>query len=140
MRANRSIPAYTVLPELPYPDVATAVTWLCKVFGFSERLRIANHRVQLIVGDGAVIVVEGEVPVNGSNRCSCAVLVRVDSVDQHFERAVQFGATIIRPPTTYPFGERQYTVQDLGGHVWTFSETVADIHPQEWGGELLVGM
>jgi len=136
MRTNRSIPSCTVLPELPYPDVAAAVAWLCRVFGFSERLRIGNHRVQLIIGDAAVIAVEGQAPVSG---CGCRVLIRVESVDQHFDRTVQFGATVIRPPATYPFGERQYTVEDLGGHAWTFSETVADVHPQEWGGELLSG-
>jgi hypothetical protein len=34
-----------------------------------------------------------------------------------------------------PFGELQYTVEDLVGHQWTFSETVADMAPEEWGGE-----
>jgi uncharacterized glyoxalase superfamily protein PhnB len=117
--------------------VPAAAAWLCNAFGFSERLRIGNHRVQLSVGDGAVIVVEGQVRVSENEPCGCRVLVRVEAIDQHFDRAVQFGATVIRRPTTYPFGERQYTVQDAGGHIWTFSETVADVHPEEWGGELL---
>ena len=34
-----------------------------------------------------------------------------------------------------PFGERQYTAEDLVGHQWTFSETLADMAPEEWGGE-----
>jgi hypothetical protein len=25
-----------------------------------------------------------------------------------------------------PFGERQYTAQDLGGHRWTFSQSIAE--------------
>jgi hypothetical protein len=56
MQRNRSIPPSQVVPELAYPDVAAASDWLCKAFGFSPRLRIANHRVQLTYGDGAVIV------------------------------------------------------------------------------------
>lgn len=32
------------------------------------------------------------------------------------------------------FGERQYGVRDPWGHVWTFSESVADVAPEEWGG------
>ncbi len=36
-----------------------------------------------------------------------------------------------------PFGERQYTAEDLAGHQWTFSETLADMAPEEWGGEAL---
>jgi len=30
------------------------------------------------------------------------------------------GAVIVNPPTDYPFGERQHTAEDLGGHRWTF--------------------
>ncbi len=32
-----------------------------------------------------------------------------------------------------PFGERQYTVVDLAGHWWTFSQHVADLAPEDWG-------
>jgi uncharacterized glyoxalase superfamily protein PhnB len=32
-----------------------------------------------------------------------------------------------------PFGERQYVAQDPGGHRWTFTESVADVAPEEWG-------
>lgn len=35
------------------------------------------------------------------------------------------------------YGERQYTAEDPGGHVWTFTELVADVHPRDWGGELI---
>jgi uncharacterized glyoxalase superfamily protein PhnB len=38
-------------------------------------------------------------------------------------------------PTDFEFGERQYTTEDLVGHRWTFSETLADVAPEEWGGE-----
>jgi hypothetical protein len=37
-----------------------------------------------------------------------------------------------RPPIEY--GERQYSAEDLAGHRWTFSETLADVAPEEWGG------
>ncbi len=30
-----------------YPDVGEAVDWLCRSFGFVERLRIGDHRSQL---------------------------------------------------------------------------------------------
>jgi uncharacterized glyoxalase superfamily protein PhnB len=38
-------------------------------------------------------------------------------------------------PTDMPFGERQYTAEDPAGHQWTFSETLTDMAPEEWGGE-----
>ena len=49
MLSNRSIPSATVIPVLAYPDVNQAAAWLCDAFGFSVRLRIGNHRVQLNV-------------------------------------------------------------------------------------------
>ena len=50
-----------------------------------------------------------------------SVLVRVEDADRHHRQAAGHGATIIQPPTDYPYGERQYTAEDLGGHRWTFS-------------------
>jgi hypothetical protein len=83
MKANRSIPAATVVPVLIYPDVREAVAWPSDAFGFVERVQIGeDHRSQLSIGDGAVIV-----------------------GDVRNER---------RAPT--------------------FSETLADVAPEEWGG------
>jgi uncharacterized glyoxalase superfamily protein PhnB len=55
---NRSRPPGPVIPELPYADVPAAARWLCAAFGFVERLRIGSHRIQLHVGDGAIVVVD----------------------------------------------------------------------------------
>ena len=135
MRQNRSMPRCTVIPELAYPDVAEAMAWLSDAFGFTLRLQIANHRAQLNVGDGAVVLSErrqreGDSEVDVAH----AVMVRVDDVDSHCEHARQRGARILRPPADYPYGERQYTVMDLGGHYWTFSQSIADVDPTDWGG------
>jgi uncharacterized glyoxalase superfamily protein PhnB len=135
MRSNRSIPPSQVIPELAYPDVAAASDWLCKAFGFSPRLRIANHRVQLTYGAGAVIVIDGDVvDAEAAARATHSVLVRVADADAHYERARAAGAKIASPPATYPFGERQYSAHDPYGHRWTFSQSVADVDPRDWGG------
>ena len=125
---NRSVPDATVIPELAYADVPEASDWLCKAFGFEVRLRIGDHRVQLTLGDGAVIVTEvGERP--GTSR----VLVRVEDADAHHDRAARASARILNPPTDYPYGERQYSAEDPGGHRWTFSQSIADVDPATWG-------
>jgi uncharacterized glyoxalase superfamily protein PhnB len=134
---NRSMPPAVVIPELAYADVRQAVDWLCPAFGFAERLRIGNHRAQLTFGDGCVIVTQGSdshsLPAAGFGH---AVMVRVADVDDHYERAKQFGVRIVNPPTDYPYGERQYCAEDLGGHRWTFSQSIADVDPRSWGGTL----
>jgi uncharacterized glyoxalase superfamily protein PhnB len=67
------------------------------------------------------------------NEVNQYVVVRVEDVDRHDERARQRGARTMKPPTDLPFGERQYTAEDLGGHRWTFSQSIADVAPEEWG-------
>jgi uncharacterized glyoxalase superfamily protein PhnB len=47
------------------------------------------------------------------------------------------GATVLGTPTDYPYGERQYSALDPGGHRWTFSQSIADVDPAAWGGELV---
>jgi hypothetical protein len=32
---------------------------------------------------------------------------------------------------------RHFSAEDLAGHRWTFSQPIADVDPQEWGGMLL---
>jgi uncharacterized glyoxalase superfamily protein PhnB len=122
---------------LIYPDVRQAVEWLQAAFGFVERVRIGeNHRSQLSFGAGALIV--GDVrherrpPRRGEETHS--VVVRVDDAHAHCERARSHGARILMEPTDFEYGERQYQAEDLAGHRWTFSETLMDVAPEDWGG------
>jgi uncharacterized glyoxalase superfamily protein PhnB len=130
---NRSKPPGIIIPELAYADVGAAADWLCRAFGFAERLRIADHRIQLTFGPASVVVIEGGDVPDGSPRTH-GTLVSIDDVDAHYARAAENGARILRPPETHFFGERQYTALDLGGHQWTFTQSVADVDPASWGG------
>jgi uncharacterized glyoxalase superfamily protein PhnB len=139
VKTNRSIPSAAVIPVLIYPDVREAVAWLSAAFGFVERLRIGeSHRSQLSVGGGAVIVAD----VRHNRRpprageATHSVLVRVDDVNAHCARAREHAARILMEPTDFEYGERQYAVADLAGHEWTFSQTLEDIDPATWGGQL----
>ena len=116
MLANRSMPRAAVIPVLAYEDVGAAVEWLCETFGFSERWRAGSHRSQLAVGDSAIAVTEG----GSAGSLSGSVMVRVADVDGHHERARERGARVLQEPTDFPYGERQYTVEDLAGYRWTF--------------------
>ncbi|HTH53521.1 MAG TPA: VOC family protein [Edaphobacter sp.] len=133
MLSNRSMPKSTVVPELAYPDLGEAITWLESVFGFTLRLRIADHRAQLNVGDGSIVITQH--PSAGAITPQAhSVMVRVENVDDHYARTLEHGALILRSPETYPYGERQYSVVDPTGRTWTFSQSIADIDPADWGG------
>jgi uncharacterized glyoxalase superfamily protein PhnB len=142
VRANRSIPAAPVVPVLVYPDVREAVAWLERAYGFRERLKIGeDHRSQLEAGEGGAVIVadtygERRPPQAGADETH-QVLVRVEDARGHCERARTAGARILKEPTDFEYGERQYTAEDPAGHRWTFSETIADADPAVWGGELV---
>ena len=130
MRRNRSMPHAEVIPVLAYPDVREAVEWLCAAFGFTLRLGIGDHRAQLNVGEnGCVVVTGGEVGGAG-----VSVMIRVDDADAHCRRAAQHGAEIVTTPADHPYGERQYNAIDFAGRHWTFSQSIADVDPRDWGG------
>ena len=61
--------------------------------------------------------------------------VRVGDARAHCERARAHGAQILMESTDMEYGERRYNAADPAGHQWTFSETLADVAPEEWGGE-----
>jgi uncharacterized glyoxalase superfamily protein PhnB len=139
---NRSIPSAVVIPVLVYPDVREAVAWLSAAFGFVERVKIGeDHRSQMRVGDGGAVIigdVHGERQPPRAGEVTHSVMVRVTDAASHHSQAKAQGARIVMEPTDFEYGERQYTAEDPAGHRWTFSETLADVAPESWGGELLL--
>src|SRR2546429_7473422 len=141
---NRSAPAATIVPVLIYEDVDKAIEWLCRAFGLSERLRAsgAGGRIthaQLSIGNGDLMIGASgaKFPPPHGEEVSQYVLVHVEDVDQHFEQAKRSGGRIVDPPKDRPFGERLYTVRELACHRWTFSESIADGRPEQWGAQPL---
>lgn len=108
---NRTTGSASVVPELAYPDVEQAIDWLCDADPQYGRA----------------------VPGPDQPRTH-SVMVKVDDVDGHHARARQHGARILSPPADYAYGERQYSVEDLAGHRWTFTQAIADVLPEDWGG------
>jgi uncharacterized glyoxalase superfamily protein PhnB len=141
LKANRSIPRATVIPVLIYPDVREAVDWLSTAFGFVERVRIGeDHRSQLGCGDGGAVIlgdVRGDRRPPRPGEVTHSVMVRVEDARAHCEHARAHGARILEEPRDHEYGERQYSAEDPAGHQWTFSQTLADVAPEEWGGTMV---
>jgi uncharacterized glyoxalase superfamily protein PhnB len=135
LKKNRSAPDAAVIPVLYYPDVREAVEWLTTALPFTERLRIADHRCQLVHGNGAFVVAK---PLTLQSPAAHSVLLRVTGIDELFGRAKAAGARVLAEPADHMYGERQCSFLDPWGHPWTLSETIFDSDPADWGGELLV--
>jgi len=127
---NASMPTSVVIPTLPYDDVIDATRWLERVFDLRMRLQIGTHRVQLTTPEGGdVVVVQA-----GGQSMRASLMVRVANVDAMHARVIAEGGRVSGRPQTYPYGERQFTAEDCGGHAWTFSQSIADVDPHSWGG------
>jgi predicted enzyme related to lactoylglutathione lyase len=135
---NRSVPPNTVLPHVFYQDVAEAIAWLTKVFGFSEHYRYGDpiSGAQVHLGNAWIMLKRGQ-PGNESpaqlGYGTQSLTVFVGDVNAHFERAKAAGAKIFEEPHETVYGEWQYGAVDLDGHHWLFSQHARDLSPDEWG-------
>ena len=58
MLRNRSVPTDVILPHLAYKDVARAIDWLVKTFGFVEHYRYGDpaQGAQLHMGNAWIML------------------------------------------------------------------------------------
>ena len=121
---------------IAYEDGPAAMDWLSRVFGFRERDRrigvdgLLTHG-ELETGSGLIMVATPSPHYHGPKRhreesaeaarwlevpyIVDGVLVYVDDVDSHYERARHGGATILSP-----LENERYRAEDLEGHRWMF--------------------
>ena len=132
----------TVIPMISYEDGIAALEWLVKAFDFRERRRICDPSGRLMhgeleVGDNVLMIAaptpDYESPKRHRERCDRAkrwsstpwiidgVLVLVEDIDAHFQRAKASGAQILSEIEDGPPG-RRYRAEDLEGHRWFFLE------------------
>jgi uncharacterized glyoxalase superfamily protein PhnB len=134
-----------VMPSLRYEDVNAALTWLSRVFGLKEYLRWTDENgivrfASMRIDNAFIEMMAASESYQSPKRLggvSHALVVLVDDVDAHYQRARALGAAIIAEPEDKPWGLRQYMVEDLEGHHWEFSQFLRDVPPDEWGAQLM---
>jgi uncharacterized glyoxalase superfamily protein PhnB len=131
-----------VFPMLAYEDGQAAMDWLVEAFGFREVTRMLGENGRLAhgemeTGSGIIMLAEPSPDYRGPKRhresCEQAkkwssvpwvvdgVLVYVDNIADHFDRAKRSGAYILSEPEDGAHGKR-YRVEDIEGHRWMFME------------------
>jgi uncharacterized glyoxalase superfamily protein PhnB len=144
MMKNRSVPVDTVLPHVVYQNVAEAIAWLTKTFGFIEHYRYggdggAISGAQMHLGNAWIMLKKAGVGSASPRQLGYgtqSLTVFVDDVDAHFQRAKAAGAKIVEDLHETEYGERQYGAEDLDGHHWLFSRHARDLSPDEWGAKI----
>jgi uncharacterized glyoxalase superfamily protein PhnB len=141
MPTNRSVPVDTVLPHITYTDVAEAIGWLSRAFGFSEHYRYGEpgglvSGAQVYLGGVYFMLVrfkEGYRSPKQLGYGTQSLTIFVPDVDAHYARAKAAGAKMLEEPHETVYGEYQYAAEDYEGHHWLFSRHARDADPASWG-------
>jgi catechol 2,3-dioxygenase-like lactoylglutathione lyase family enzyme len=106
------------LPELPFDDVAAAVTYYREVLGF----RINHQQQDLGVMDRdaiTVLLIARTEQHKGIGSCE----FYVSDADALYGELLAKGAHILGPPVSHPWGLREFRVIDPEGNRITFGQT-----------------
>jgi uncharacterized glyoxalase superfamily protein PhnB len=123
----------TIVPTLRYRDVAAAIEWLCRAFGFKRHV-IVNGKdgsvdyAELIFGDGMIMLgpVEDSAigglmtqpeQAGGAETQICYLFV--DDAAAHCAKAKAAGAEIVLDVEDEGSG-RGFSCRDPEGHIWNF--------------------
>ena len=128
-----------ISPYLYYEDVASALEWLSRAFGFRERHRIAGPggkvvHAEMALADGVIMMGNPGPDYRNPKRLGQTtqnIYVYVDDVEAHFRHAQAAGAKILEEPQDQFYGDRRYGTEDPEGHQWFFAQHIRDVEPEE---------
>ena len=125
----RSTPA-NIFPCLFYRDAARAIEWLCRAFGFVQRMSVPGDNgtiahAELSFGEGVVMVASckpdrGWMSPLDLPAVNQVISVYVEDPDAHYARAKPSGAEITYDIRNEEYGARGYMAKDIEGNHWYF--------------------
>ena len=124
-----------VTPYLAVRDAHAAIAFYAAAFGAVRKLLIEEADVRvghatLGIGAGALFLAdehpefEGIVGPETLGGTSVTIDLEVDDVDAVVDRAVNAGATLVRPPDHPTSGVQAGKVRDPYGHVWLITRVI----------------
>jgi len=130
-----------VCPYLHIAGAGAAIDFYTEIFGAGERVRMAGPdgkigHAELEIGDSVVMLADEypELGVRGPRTFGgspVALSIYVADVDATIARAVEAGATLIRPVEDRFYGDRLGQIEDPFGHVWSVQTHIEDVSPEE---------
>jgi PhnB protein len=132
---------HTLTPSLNLKGAAKALEFYKAAFDAVERFQMPDGEGGIMhgefqIGDSIVMFCD-ETPSWGAlspqtvGGCPLSLNLRVPDCDALTRQAERAGAEILRPPTTYPWGERSAMVRDPFGYRWAICTHVEDVSPEE---------
>jgi PhnB protein len=130
-----------ITPYLCTKGAARAIEFYHQAFGAAETYRMVDDQGRIghaeLDIDGIVLMLADEHPEYGIlspetvGGTGLGLTLPVDDVDATYERALDVGATGLRPPADQFYGERSATLTDPFGHRWTLTQPVEELSLDE---------
>jgi PhnB protein len=130
-----------ITPYLAVSDPKKALEFYEKAFGFQKRFAMEGKDGQIVHAEmqhrEGVIMMGPEMedyaksPKALGHRPSIGLYIYVDDVDALYRRAIGAGAKTFREPQDQFYGDRNCTVVDHDGYMWTFGTHVKDVTDED---------
>ena len=131
---------HSVTPYLICDSAADAIEYYKKAFGATELFRMDHEgkvgHAELKIGDSPIMLAD-EYPQMGYRSpkslggTPVSIMIYVEDVDTVYQRAIDAGATEVKPLQDQFYGDRSGTLTDPFGHVWTIATHKEDVTMEE---------
>lgn len=131
---------HSVTPYLICDRAADAIEYYKKAFGATELFRMDHEgkvgHAELKIGDSPIMLAD-EFPQMGYRSPKAlggtpvSIMIYVEDVDTVYQRAIDAGATEVKPLQDQFYGDRSGTLTDPFGHVWTVATHKEDVTMEE---------
>ncbi len=130
-----------VCPYLHIDGASAAIEFYRDLFGATERMRLSGPdgkvgHAELLIGDSVVMLADEylDMDIKGPKTLGgtpVALSIYVEDVDATVQKAVELGATVIRPVQDQFYGDRNGHIEDPFGHSWSIQTHIEDVAPDE---------
>lgn len=132
---------HTATPYLIVKGAARAIDFYTKVFGATELMRFPGPggtiaHAEIKIGDSPIMLAD-EMPQTSYRSpqsiggTPVSLMLYVQDVDKVVDGAVKAGAKLERAVADQFYGDRNGTIHDPFGHVWTIGTHKEDVSPEE---------
>jgi PhnB protein len=132
---------HSVTPYMALRDAAKAIEFYKAALGATEvyRLPMPNGKIghaELQIGNSRIMVAD-EAPEFGNKSAKSigaspiGLCIYTENVDALADRFLKAGGKVVRPLENQFYGDRTCRYEDPEGYVWTLSQHIEDVSPEE---------
>ncbi len=132
---------HSVTPYLLVRGAQEAMEFYAKVFDAKEIMKLVGSdgrvgHAEISIGTSRVMLADEHPEMDflgpqSRNGTTVTILLYVENVDEVFDRAIEAGATELRPLCDQFYGDRSGTLTDPWGHIWTIATHIEDVSKEE---------